>query len=208
MNVKKSLENRIRGWFPKEPTLLSAQVKVNCEVNIEIKNPPPKIPQGYTIGATKNARTSTIGWMFYGLFVSIIFFLNNELDNIALLVAWVIVGVAVGIISGKMYTQNQLRRLLKEVEIHSNRKDRILAIVPFLIVFPFGFLVSWVLFVASITSTLAVVTVSFVGAVVSQQLTKYALFRSFEKKVDMLLMMRFGGGIVVVPKPPNSNSTV
>jgi hypothetical protein len=51
MTVKKSLENRIRGWFPQEPYLLSTQVKVNCEVNIEIKNPPPKISQDYTNSA-------------------------------------------------------------------------------------------------------------------------------------------------------------
>ena len=33
MNVKKSLENRIRGWLPKEPNLPKAATKVNFQVN-------------------------------------------------------------------------------------------------------------------------------------------------------------------------------
>jgi len=90
--------------------------------------------------------------MINGLFLWSLF-LSNERDNIALLVTWLIVGVAVGIISGKTYTQNQLSRLLKEVEIYPNSKDKIFAIVPFLIILPCVFLASWVLFDSLILSS-------------------------------------------------------
>jgi hypothetical protein len=206
MTIKKTLHNRIRGWFPHEPYLLSTQVKVDCEVNNEIKHPPPMIPQDYTVSATKTARNVAVLWIFLYGFFSLIW-LSTEPVNITLLVAWIIVGAAVGIISGKKYTQNQLRRLSKEVQIYPNKKDMIFVIVPLLLVLPFGFLVSWFLFDALIRpSRLFGVLVSVYAYSASQQVARYAIFRGFERKQDMRIMTGWlGGGIAVIPKPPNNN---
>lgn len=206
MNTKNTLKNRIRGWFPKEPYLLSTRVKVDYDLDIKIKQPPLMISQDYTVSATKTARNVAILWIFiYG--VSSLIWLNVEPVNITLLVAWIIVGVAVGIISGKKFTQNQLGRLLKEVQIYPNKKDVIFAIVPLLLVLPFGFLVSWFLFDAlTRQSSLFGVLVSVYVFSVSHQVTRYAIFRGFERKQDMRLMTSWiGGGIAVIPKPPNNN---
>ena len=209
MDIKKTLESRIRGWFPKDPSLLSTQVKADCGLDKEIRLPPLMISQDYTISATNTARNIAILWIFMYGFSSLLWF-NIEPVNITLLVVWIIVGVAVGIFSGKKYTQNQLRRLSKEVQIYPNKKDMIFAVVPLLLVLPFGFLVSWFLFDALVRqSSLLGVVVSVYVFSVSQQVTRFAIFRGFERKQDMRIMTSwFGGGIAVIPKPPNNNTTV
>ncbi len=206
MKVKKTLENRIRGWFPQEPYLLNTQVKVECEVKIKTKQPPFMIRQDYTGSATKIALTVAILWILIYCFTSLIVF-SLQPNNITLLVAWAIVGVVVGVFSGKKYTQNQLQRLLKEVEIYLNKKDMILAIVPMLIMLSFSYLVNWFLFDALTRhSILLGALVSVYAFSISQQVTRFTLFRGFEKKTGMQLMQSwFESGIAVIPKAPNNN---
>jgi len=53
-------------------------------------------------------------------------------------VAWIIVGLAIGIISDMMYTKNQLSRLSKDCQFTMNGKDWVLLIVPMVLFFVFA----------------------------------------------------------------------
>jgi hypothetical protein len=203
MNVKKSLENRIHGWFPKEPYLISTRVKVDCET----KQPPLMIPPEYNVTATKTAAYGAIIWTFFYFFTSFLL-LSLESFNFPMLLAWIIAGSAVGVISGTMYTQNQIRRVSRDYLILPNRKDMILAIVPMLIFFIFVSFVSWFLYDASLRGSASLgPLVSVCASLISSQVIRYAVLRAYEKRESMRLMQSwFGGAIALIPKAPNSNA--
>jgi hypothetical protein len=69
MTAKKSLENRIRGWFPQEPTMFRTRLKVDYEN----KRQPPIIPPGYTLSSTRVAAIVAIFYIIIYGFLS----LNN-----------------------------------------------------------------------------------------------------------------------------------
>jgi len=71
-------------------------------------------------------------------------------------VAWIIVGLVVGAISGRMYTQNQLRRLSKDYHTQPNKKGIILGIVPLLIMLVTEFSVGWFLFDTSMQGSVLI----------------------------------------------------
>ena len=127
MNVKNTLKDRIRGWFPHEPTLISTRLMVNHEY----KQQPPKIQLDYRESATGAAKTTALSWIIlYGFIISVLFFTLQSYNGLKL-ASWIIIGSAVGIISGKAYVQNQLLRISRDYRIKLNLKDFILSIASF-----------------------------------------------------------------------------
>lgn len=203
MNVKKSLENRIRGWLPKEPYLISTRVKVDCET----KQQPPIIPSGYNLSATKVAGAFAIFWIILYGFTSFTF-LNLERYSISAfqIVAWIIAGLTVGAISGAIFTQNQLSRLSKDYQISTNGKDMVLLIVPTVLFFIFGFFVSWSIYGAMRLPIFQGFLISVYAWGISIEIIRYVLFFAFEKRENMRIMQSwFGFLFVLIPKAPNSN---
>ncbi len=194
MNVKKSLENRLHGWFPQEPILISMRkVKVNCE----IKQPPPIIPSGYTLSTTKMLGGLTIFWIVvYGfLFFNTLNFAVFPVSTFQA-VAWIIAGLAVGTITGTILAKNQLRRLSKNYQFSTTGKDIVSIIVPIVLFFIFSSILSWSTILFSIYSW---------G--VSIQITRWVVFFNFEKKENMRLMQSWWGmEIFLIPRAPQSNA--
>jgi Na+-driven multidrug efflux pump len=202
MTLKKSLENRIRGWFPHESTLISARLMVNHEY----KQPPPKIQIDYRESATSAVKTTVFsGIILYGLVISLLFFTLQSYNGL-ILASWIIIGSAVGIISGKAYTQNQLLRISREYQIKLNSKDFILSIVPLFAILLPGFFVDLFLLKELLQSAEFGLILGVFAFSISLQITRCALFRAYEKRENMRLMQSYNGwGIAIIPKPPNSN---
>lgn len=196
MTVKKSLENRIRGWFPKEPYLISTRVKVDCET----KQQPPIIPSGYNVSSTKLLAGLTIFWIiFYGYFFFYAFNIFWHPISAFQIVAWIIAGLAVGIISDGILAKNQLSKLSKDYQFTTIGKDWGLFFASMVLFVIFSGFVSWFLY-----SSLQVwaIFVYFWG--VSSQITRVFLFAAFERKVKMRLMQSWWGtNIFLVPKAPS-----
>jgi hypothetical protein len=193
MNAKRSLQNRIRGWLPQEPFLTIKQVKVNSET----KQPPPIIPAGYTLSATKVFGVFTIFWIIvYGL----LFFNTPNLTRVPVstfqAVAWIIAGLAVGTITGTILAKSQLRRLSKNYQFSTTGKDIVLIIVPIALFIIFSSILSW-----------STILLSIYSLGVSFQITKWMLFFNFEKKENMRLMQSWWGTeIYLIPKAPQSKT--
>ena len=198
MNVKKSLESRIRGWFPQEPSRIS----MSCKVEFEAKNPPPMIRSDFTLSATKFAGALTI---FYIIFYGFIDFSFPSLERYTIsafqVLAWIIVGVAIGIVSMVVYTRNELCRLSRDYQTSVNWKELILILLVPGLVISFG---GWYIF----GSSLAVIITVYVWGV-SISLTRYGLLYFYEKTENMRIMTGwFGGGFAIIPKAPNNVATV
>jgi hypothetical protein len=204
MNVKKILESRIRGWFPHEPSLITK----GLQVNNEYKQPPQIIPPRYNASATKLLGGYTIFWIiFYGYFF--IYFFNFVIFNFGShpvsalqIVGWIIAGSAVGVIPHAIVTKNQLSRLSKDYQFHTNKKDWVLLFVPMILFLCLSSLVNVFLY-----SSLRMLLISFYCWGVSSQLTRIILFAAFEKRENMRLMQSWWESttIILLPKPPNSN---
>lgn len=211
MNAKRSLKNRIRGWFPQEPTLKKPLQFQGGRVKVEsdIKPQSIVIPPGYNVSATKTAGLQSIYFTVLGFFFVYIFsFLTPDFSfSLTYMVAWVIAGLTVGAISGGMYTKNQLKRLSKNQQIYPNIKDMILLCVPMLTLFFVGIYSMWFLYGAYMQGSALLVLLASVFALgISAQTTMYALFASFEKRKNMCLMrMAVGWRIIAIPKPPSGN---
>jgi hypothetical protein len=91
MTVKKSLENRIRGWFPHEPTMISTRL----EMTRESKQPPLIIPPEYNVNATKFAGAFSIfSIIFWGFMIFSIDFTMHPISAFQI-VAWIIAGSSI-----------------------------------------------------------------------------------------------------------------
>jgi hypothetical protein len=107
--VKRTLENRIRGWFPHEPLLISG----NCRVKYEVKNPPLMIPE-YTTSLTTNTAKFVLLWgiaygvLFFGIFGNS-FFYDISVFQVA---ASIIFGLTLGVILANIIIRRTLTRLL------------------------------------------------------------------------------------------------
>jgi hypothetical protein len=194
MTVKKSLENRIRGWFPHEPTMISTRL----EMTRESKQPPLIIPPEYNVNATKFAGAFSIfSIIFWGFMIFSIDFTMHPISAFQI-VAWIIAGLAVGVISEAVFTKNQLSRLSKDYQFTTNGKDWVLLIVPMILFFIFGGYVSWL-----INSSIQWFVISVYAWGVSYLLTRFILLAAFEKKTNMRLMQSWWGStIILVPKAP------
>ena len=197
MNVKKSLENRIRGWFPQEPYAISTRLKVNHEN----KQPPLIIPLEYKVSTTKFLGGFAVFWIvFYGYIFFSSFNLINHPVSAFQMVAWIIAGLAIGVISDTVFTKNQLNRLSKDYQFTTNGKDWGLLIVPMVLFFIFSGFVSWFLY-----SSLQLWVISVYSWAVSSQLTRVLLFAAFERKENMRTMQSWWGTrIFLVSKAPSN----
>ncbi len=210
MTVKKTLQNRIRGWFPQEPYRISTRIKVDYE-NI---HQPPIIMPNYKVSATKAAGLLAIFWIIiYGILDGFVFSSSYNLEKYPISVfqflPWIVASIAVGVITSTIVTKNQLRRLSRDCHFYANGKDMVLLIIPIVIFLIFGFLVSLTISTASLNG------VAFPGFLflfsvyawgVSLVAMRPVLFFAFERKENMRLMQSWWGmGIFLIPKPPESN---
>lgn len=201
MNVKNTLKNRIRGWFPHEPTMISTRLMVNHEY----KQPPLIIPFEYNVSATKVAGGFAV---FFTLFLGLMFLtsFNFGFHSIPLfqIIAWLLAGLTIGMIANTLITKYQLGRLSRDYQFTPNRKDLIIFIVPLVLFSIFGGFVNWFLY-----SSLQLWLLSLLSLGVSSQLTRTILFAAYEKRENMRLMQSWtGNGIFLVPKGPTSNTNV
>jgi hypothetical protein len=202
MNVKRSLENRFRGWFPQEPYLFSR----GCRVDAEVKNPPLMIPQDYNLRATRDFVSMGKIWViiFAGY---LLFFFFSEGFSVLDIFAWSVAGAAIGFLSGTVSTKRELCRISKEYYTTSiNGKDLLLLnIAPFIAFMGLEAAVEiWIIPGSSLYGSLF----SLFAWVVSLQAAEYRLLRSYEKKENMLIMSKVGGGRAVVPKPPKQKMSL
>ncbi len=204
MTLKKRLEHRIRGWFPKEPYIISARLNVEHED----KKPPQVIPPEYKVSATKVTGAFAIFWtIFYGYLFFTILDLKRYPVSSFQIVPWIIAGTVVGVIIGSMFTKNQLGRLSREYQFSINGKDMVLLIVPLVLFFVFGFSVGLSYSFTSMSITVMHgFLISFLSLGISLQIIRYVLFVAFEKKENMRIVQSwFGYGFLLIPKAPNSN---
>ncbi len=202
MNVKKNLENRIRGWFPQEPHMISTKVKVNYEN----RQQPLIIPPEYHVNATKATGVFAIFWIIPVGFITFTI-LNLERYPVSALqvVTWIIAGLIFGTISNALFTQNQLSRLSKDCQAQGNGKDAPLLIIPIVLFLVLGGFVSW-----SIGSALQGILISEYAWGISFAMTRSIMFITFEKKEGMRIMQSWSGsgGFVLIPKPPSGRLTI
>jgi hypothetical protein len=112
MNAKKGLKSRIRGWFPQEASIISTRLQVTHEN----KQPPLIIPPEYKVSVIKSAGAFAAFWIiFYGLII----FNSINLERYGIssfqIVAWIVAGLAVGLISGTMSTKTNLIGFQKNI---------------------------------------------------------------------------------------------
>lgn len=120
-------------------------ISTRLSVDYEKKQPPLIIPSEYKVSATKLAGGLAIFWIIvYGFMFFNSFNLYSHPVSAFQIVAWIIAGLAIGIISEAMFTKNQLSRLSKDYQFTTNGKDWVLLIVPMVLFFIFGGFVSWV----------------------------------------------------------------
>lgn len=196
--MKRSLENRLRGWFPQEPYLFSR----NCRVETSLKKPPLMIRPEYTVSATKFMGLLAIFWIvFYGfLFFSNFNLLKEYPVSVLQLTSWIILGVIIGIVSWVVYTRRELCRLTRTFQINVNLKDMVFIILLPVLAFFFP-----ALFARHIIGlSFAALYFSSYAWGVSSVLTRYGLFLFYEKIENMRIMTSWFGpsGFAVIPKPP------
>jgi hypothetical protein len=204
MTIKKGLENKIRGWFPKEPYLATSQIKMEFKV----KQAPLVIPPECNVSATKAAGGFGVFWIIvYGFMFSNILNLGRYPISVFQMMAWIIAGLTVGVISCIVFTKNQLGRLSKNYQIYVNGKDMVLLIVPIVLFFIFGAFVSWSIKPSVGGAGFQGLLIAAYSWGVSSVITRTILFAAFEKKESMRIMQSwFGSGFALIPKPPRNNA--
>jgi hypothetical protein len=180
MKERKSLQSRIRGWFPQEPRMM---VSARLNVDSEKKQPPLMIPPEYKVSTTKVAVVFAVFWIiFYGFMFCTIIDLDRHPVSAFQAVAWIIVGLSIGAISALIFTKNQLGRLSKDYKFFTNGKDLVLLLVPQILFFIFGFIMSWYFGSSTGLPSLQGVYISIYFWVVSFEITRIILFVAFEKR--------------------------
>jgi hypothetical protein len=201
MNVKRSLENRIRGWLPHEPTMISTRLKVNHE----LEQPPPIIPPDNKVSYTKIFGVYAILIIVVYGFMAFFTTFDQGRNPISLFqsVIWIIIGLAFGVISSLIETKYQLSRVSKAYKFTTNRKDYVLIYVPAILFAIFSYFIG-----SFLHSSLPQWSISMYTWGISLLITRIILFVSFERKENMRLITSWWGGstVFLVPKPPTSNS--
>jgi hypothetical protein len=201
MTVKKSLDNRIRGWLPKDPLSIGTSVKIN----VEPKQQPIVIPSGFNLSATTFAGISAVIYTFLALFFTRT--LLTTQSYIIHEIVCIIVGLAVGILTGYMSIQSQLCRLSRSYKIGGmNKKEFLLFNVSILTI-----AVSSFLFNSSFNAiqALNLSLLSVYMVLLPYMPIRFLMFQSYEKKENMRIMQDWmGPGLIVIPKPPKSEMRV
>jgi hypothetical protein len=200
MNEKRYLEAAIRGWFPQEPYAIRTGVKVESETKSQ---QPAAIPTGYDLSATKIAGLTALFWGTLGSLLMIFLFSLERDVPLAFQSAWIIAGIAVGLVSGTIVIKNQTRRLSKDCQLNSNKKDLIILIVPLFLIFIFGECVS-INFIELRSLALLGDLSAVLAFAIIVQVIRYGLFAAYEKRERVCLMQKVGGRIIVISKAANS----
>jgi hypothetical protein len=194
MNMKKNLQNRIKGWFPQEPYGISTRFKADYQK----KQPPLIIPPQYNVSATKVAGAFAVFWIIlYGFLLS--FTINLEVYPVSAfqVTAWIITGSAWGVISCAILIRNQLSRLSKEYQFSTNIQDIVLVMVPTVLFFVVSSTLSW-----------STMLVSLYALGVFIQITRCVMFVNFERKENMRLMQGWWEAkIFLVPEAPKNQDS-
>jgi len=116
MNVKKSLENRIRGWFPKEPNL--------SEPFQQYGQPTAKtVKSQFRSGSRTSLFTALFAafWTFFSF--TFMFQLNTYFPSaLSFRIIFLIVGISFGIFFSTLLTCRQLNTLEKKGEVPTTLK--------------------------------------------------------------------------------------
>ncbi|GEM_PF-2590366 len=204
MTVKKSLENRIRGWFPQEPRMI---VRTRLNVDSDKKQPPLMIPPEYTVSATKAAVVFAVFWIIlYGFFSFTSINFERYPVSIVQVVAWIIAGLVVGTVTSAIVTKSQLGRLLRDYRFEVNGKDLVILLVPIVLFFVFGVYESLPFIGTRVSvSDIQGLYIGVLAWGISSLIIRAALFAAFEKEKDMRIMQSWwGGAMYLVPKAPQS----
>jgi hypothetical protein len=201
MNIKEIFEERIRGWFPKEPYSVSIGVKEDAKT----KTQPIAIPPGYDLSATLVAGLTTVFYAILGSLLIISFLSLERTITFAFLVAWIMAGLTIGAISGTVETRNQLKRLSKGHPLKTSKEDLIILIIPLFLLFIVGQYLSINYIGLRSLALLSDLSAVFAFAVIVQVI-RYGLFLAYEKREKVCLMQSsFRGRIIAIPKAPNGN---
>jgi hypothetical protein len=199
VTIKKSLESRIRGWYPKEPTL----PKISAKIVFPTKPAtlPTQKPEG-TVSATKVLGFLAILFAFIEI-ANIIGFRNLNSIPSSSQVGWIAVGLIFGFILTLIFTRRQLSRFGQDNKITINKKDTLTLVVPLIIFFISAGLASVIMY-----SFDTIIKHGFIGLLpsiyalaMSGFITRYVLFIVYEKRKNIILVQYwFGPGIFAVPK--------
>lgn len=205
MTIKQSLEHRIRGWFPKEPYLGGNRTQLSSES----KQPPLVIQSGYNTSAAQSARALTIVWIVLDSFLGILTVAaGRDFGNIFpwSVVVWIITGIILGACSGIMFTRSIIQRISKDYQYHPSLADVVQFSFPIIIFSVAGLTVIFLFYSNLILSALIQLMASAYTLNTASMVARSVLFPAYEKRETMQLMQKvFGGGIIAIPKPPNSN---
>ena len=200
MNIKKSFEKRIRGWFPNEPYSISTGAEEDCKTNQLLSIPPE-----YDLSTKLVAGLTAVFWAILGSLLIVSFFCIVKNNGVIFQVAWVIVGVTIGAISGLVETKKQLKRLSKDHLLNTNKDDLIILVIPLFLLFITGEFISIYYSGLRTSALIGDLTAVFTFSVVVQVI-RCGLFSAYEKKAHVYLMQSsFRGKIIAVQKASARN---
>jgi hypothetical protein len=181
MNPLRYLENRIRGWLPKEQNVPKVPAKIDFRIN---QRP---LTTNQIVGGTSATRFLRNGAIFWVIFGPLWIIQFSVLFHIALTsqITWIIAGLTGGSILSVIFTQRQLKRLAKDNKVGTTLAD-ILFLAGTLVIFT-GILVG-VLF-SNLPAWIQAGFLSSVSASVpAAGGARYVLFVRWEKKNKMYIL--------------------
>jgi hypothetical protein len=203
MNVKKSLENTLRGWFPKEPTLPRMPAKLRfyakpkeCSYNVI------SIPYN-TNKATNFIGVQAIFWTLFSLF-NINQIAGQGRLPLPYLIVCIIAGLACGSTLGILYVQRLLHRLAADHKAYPKSKDYLLLLGPLaaLLIVGFVFLVPpYFLSSPPIFPAWATILFSLTIALWNTWLIQMLIY---QKKNDMYILSSSAGFFEIPHKRPTT----
>jgi uncharacterized membrane protein SirB2 len=200
VNPIRYLENRIRGWLPKEPKVPVVPAKTAAPM----RKPPLTIKQmGKGKSTTRNLLPSAI---FLGAFCLFSMIRSNAYFRIPLSsqVTWLITGLMVGSIISASLAKRDLNRLARDMEIRPmTMVMEVLFVVGIMIIF--SGIIIYVLFTGLpgwiqggfLSTTFAAVSVFII--------VRYTLFLRWEKKNKMRILQN-RSRFFVVPQSGTNNT--
>ena len=181
MNVKKSLENRIRGWLPKEAKVPKAPAKMDFQIKPQ-STVPSQMGNG-TVRATKALGVYSVFFIILYLFFVRIFYVET-----VGLIAGLVSGLVFGLVHGTWVTQ----RIFNQLENHNRYslgwKEYFLIVTP-LLIFEFSvLLVSNAIVGFPSMQLLAAFSGSAFVMMPTWYLVRMVLFFSYEKTKKVFVM--------------------
>jgi hypothetical protein len=197
MTIKKSLENRIRGWLPYEPYLTRTLVRQDCETK---HLPPTIISPDYNLSATIHAGAYAVFFiLLYGFLLFVSFNLAWYPISILQIVAWAIAGLAVGTITSAIYVTHQLRQLKQSYQI--SILDKVFALFAVSIIGSFIVVYFVDLHNEPVLNGSLIWVYAFGASIVA---IRYILFYRYEKRENMRIMQKWvGSSYVIIPRAPS-----